>query len=220
MPSSEEEWLQVARSFEDIWQFPHCIGAVDGRHCSLQAPACSGSEYFNYKQYFSIVLLGVADADYCFLFADVGGQGRISDSGVLKNSLLWKKLQNNELNLPSDKTLPNRKIKVPYVFLGDDAFSLNQNLMKTYPAEQKRGSKKRIYNYRLSRARRIIENVFGIMSSIFRVLRKPMLLSPEKATIVIMACVYLHNFLRKSKNSRSLYTPPPPELLMKIWPGK
>jgi hypothetical protein len=77
MPSSEEEWLQVARIFEDKWQFPHCIGAVDGRHCSLQAPAYSGSEYFNYKQYFSIVLLGVADADYCFLFADVGGQGRI-----------------------------------------------------------------------------------------------------------------------------------------------
>jgi hypothetical protein len=128
--------------------------------------------------------------------------------GVLKNSLLWKKLQNNELNLPSEETLPNRKIRVPYVFLGDDASSLNQNLMKTYTVEQKRGSKKRIYNYRLSRARRIIENVFGIMSSIFRVLRKPMLLSPEKATLAIMACVYLHNFLRKSKNSRNLYTPP------------
>jgi hypothetical protein len=95
------------------------------------------------------------------------------------------------------------------VFLGDDAFSLNQNLMKTYPAEQKKGSKKRICNYRLSRARRIIENVFGIMSSVFQVLRKPMLLSPEKATIIIMTCVYLHNFLRKSsKNSRNLYTPP------------
>jgi hypothetical protein len=78
-------------------------------------------------------LLGVAvaDADYCFLFADVGGQGRISDSGVLKNSLLWKLLQNTELNLPSEETLPNKKIKVLYVFLGDDAFSLNQNLMKT-----------------------------------------------------------------------------------------
>jgi hypothetical protein len=120
---------------------------------------------------------------------------------------LWKKLQNNELNLPSEETLPNRIIRVPYVFLGDDAFGLNQNLMKTYPAEQKRGSKKRIYNYRLSRAR-IIENVFGIMSSVFRVLRKPVLLSPEKATIIIMACVYLHNFLRKSKNSRNLYTHP------------
>jgi hypothetical protein len=61
-------------------------------------------------------LLGVADADYCFLFADVDGQGGISDGGVLKNSLLWKKLQNNELSLPSEETLPNRKIRVPYVF--------------------------------------------------------------------------------------------------------
>jgi hypothetical protein len=146
-------------------------------------------------------LLGVEDADYCFLFADVGNQCRISDSRVLKNSLLWKKFQNNELNLPSEEPLINRKIRVPCMFLSDDAFSLNQNLMITYPVEQKRGSKKHIYNYRLNRARHIIENVFGIMSSIFQVLCKPMLLSPEKATIIIMACIYLHNFLRKSKNS-------------------
>jgi hypothetical protein len=38
MPSSDEKWLQVARIFKDKWQFPHCIGAVGGRHCSLQAP--------------------------------------------------------------------------------------------------------------------------------------------------------------------------------------
>ncbi|CAH2014684.1 unnamed protein product [Acanthoscelides obtectus] len=79
--------------------------------------------------------------------------------------------------------------------------------MKGYPVEQKKGSKKRIFNYRLCRARRIVENVFGIMSAVFRVLRKVMLVSPEKATLVVLACIYLHNFLRKSKHSRNTYTP-------------
>lgn len=208
MPTTEEEWRYIAENYEAQWNFPHCLGAIDGRHCILQAPIHSGSDYFNYQSNFSIVLLGVADPNYCFLFADVGCQGRISDGGVLKNSMFWKKLQNNELHLPPDDILPNGDVKVPYVFVGDDAFSLSEHLMKGYPVEQKKGSKKRIFNYRLSRARRIVENVFGIMSAVFRVLRKVMLLSPEKATLVVLACVYLHNFLRKSKHSRKNYTPP------------
>lgn len=208
MPSDEDGWRRVAENYDSQWNFPHCLGAVDGRHCILQAPIHSGSDYFNYKQSFSIVLLGIVDSNYSFLFADVGCQGRISDGGVIKNSIFWKKLQNNDLNLPSEAVLGNRQIKVPYVFVGDDAFSLHQHLLKAYPAEQKKGSKKRIFNYRLCRARRVIENVFGIMSAVFRVLRKIMLLSPEKATTVILTCVYLHNFLRRSRNSQNLYTPP------------
>lgn len=208
MPSNAEEWRSVAENFNTQWNFPHCLGAVDGRHCILQAPIDSGSDYFNYKQNFSIVLMGIADSNYSFLFADVGCQGRISDGGVLKNSVFWKKLQNSDLNLPPEEVLGNRQTKVPYVFVGDDAFSLHEHLLKAYPVEQKKGSKKRIFNYRLCRARRVIENVFGIMSAVFRVLRKVMLLSPEKATTVVLTCVYLHNFLRESRHSRNLYTPP------------
>ncbi len=207
MPSTAENWKKVARSYERQWNFPHCIGAVDGKHCVIQAPINCGSEYFNYKSHFSIVLMGIADADYQFLFADVGCQGRISDGGVFNNTLICRKLRNNELDLPREEALPNREMKVPYVFVGDDAFGLQENLMKAYPVEQKKGSKKRIFNYRLCRARRIIENVFGIMSSVFRVLRKPMLLCPEKATKVVMACIHLHNFLRQSRISRQLYMP-------------
>nr|CAH7719679.1 unnamed protein product [Callosobruchus chinensis]CAH7749889.1 unnamed protein product [Callosobruchus chinensis] len=45
------------------------------------------------------------------------------------------------------------------------------------------------------------------MSAVFRVLRKPMLLQPDKATDIVMTCALLHNFLRRSKHSKSLYTP-------------
>lgn len=67
---------------------------------------------------------------------------------------------------------------------------------------------KRIFNRKLSKARVKVEHVFGIMTSVFRVFKKPMLLQPDKASIVTMACIYLHNFLRKSRTSSHFYSPP------------
>lgn len=107
--------------------------------------------------------------------------------------MFYRKLQNNDLKIPPDTNLPRTQQEVPYVFVADDAFPLQNHVMKLYRGVHANGSDKRIYNYRLSRARRVVENAFGILSSVFRVLT-PMLLQPKKASIVVMACVYLHNF--------------------------
>jgi hypothetical protein len=93
------------------------------------------------------------------------------------------------------------------VFVADDAFPLHSNILKPYPGYQIKGSMEKIFNYRKSRARTVVENVFGILSSVFRVLRKPILLDANKAQIITLACVYLHNFLRKNAVARSTYTP-------------
>lgn len=77
--------------------------------------------------------------------------------------------------------------------------------MKPYKGVYDKSNPERIFNYRLSRARRIVKNVFGIMASVFRILRKPMLLQPEKVSVIVMTCVLLHTFLRKSKTSSSKY---------------
>lgn len=207
MPESKENWLKVSDEFEQQWNFPHVIGAIDGKHVAIQCPQGSGSDYFNYKSFFSIVLFALVDANYNFLFADVGCQGRISDGGVFKNTQLYKDLQNTNLKLPPPKALPGQKIPLPYIILGDEAFALNDNLMKPYSGSFTKGSLERIFNYRLSRARRVVENVFGILSSVFRVLRKPLLLKPENAQLVVLACIYLHNFLRKSRTSKKIYCP-------------
>jgi hypothetical protein len=206
-PSTTEKWLEISREFDQQWNFPHCLGAIDGKHVVLQAPIGSGSEYFNYKSFFSIVLFALVDANYNFVFADVGCQGRISDGGVFKNSLLWKKIEGNSLAFPEPAILPGQHEMIPYVILGDDAFALHEHVMKPYAGLHKKGSLKRIFNYKLSRARRVVENAFGIVSSVFPVLRKPMLLEPKKAALVVLTTLYLHNFLRQSNVSRNIYIP-------------
>lgn len=206
MPNTLEEWMILERQFDHLWNFPHCIGAMDGKHVVIQAPSNTGSDFFNYKGDFSIVILALVDANYKFTYVDVGCKGRISDGGVFKNTGFYANLQQGKLNLPEPYPLPGRNKPIPHVIVADDAFALDINLMKPYPGQHDKRSKERIFNYRLSRARRIVENVFGIMSGVFRVLRKPILLAPEKTQLITLTCCYLHNFLITQKSSSQLYT--------------
>lgn len=91
--------------------------------------------------------------------------------------------------------------------LYDSAFALTENMMKPYLGNHDVGTIRRIFNYRLARARRFIENVFGILGVVFRIFRTPITLQPSNAEVVVMACVYLHNFLRRNSQSRSLCNP-------------
>ena len=174
---------------------------------NIQPPAHSGSYYFNYKHSFSIVLLAVVDADYKFLYVDIGCNGRTADRGVFKNSDLYAALENKSLNIPSPKPIQENERPLPYMIVADDAFPLKEYIQKPY-SQVGLTTKKRIFNYRLSRARRIVENAFGILSNRFRVFMTPMRLAPEKVETVVLACCSLHNFLRSRQGSRSIYTPP------------
>jgi len=127
---------------------------------------------------------------------------------VFSDTEFYKQMTRNSLNLPPPAPLINGRTALPYFFVGDEAFPMSENLMKVYPGYHPKGSKERIFNYRLSRARRLVENVFGIASSIFRVLRKPLLLEPEKAQLVVMTVTLLHNFLGRRPESAQIYTPP------------
>ena len=75
------------------WNFPNCIGAIDGKHVMIQCPVNSGSLFYNFKSYFSIVLLAVTSADYMFVMVDIGSYRSSNDSGVLNKTALFKCLK-------------------------------------------------------------------------------------------------------------------------------
>lgn len=80
------------------------------------------------------------------------------------------------------------------MIVGDDAFPLQPYLMKPYP-NRNLGITQRVFNYRLSRVRRIVENVLGILTSRFSVFQKTNALEPDKDEKVVFAPCVLHNFL-------------------------
>ncbi|XP_060801827.1 uncharacterized protein LOC132903075 [Amyelois transitella] len=202
VPATEKEWLAISNGFLNKWNFPHAVAAMDGKHVVLQSPINSGNDYDNYKSFSSIVLFALVDENYNFLYVNVGSKGRISDGGVFKNTKLYQKLEKRELNIPSPTILQiPYSTKVPFYILGDKAFQLNEYTMRPYEGNPERGSKERIFNYRLSRARRVVENAFGVLSSVYRVLRKPMLLEPEQATKVVLASIHLYNYLRRTSSN-------------------
>lgn len=134
-PPTKELWTQISIQFENKAYFPNCIGALDGKHIRLIQPPESGSMYYNYKHFFSLVLMALCDANYCFIWIDVGAYGKDSDSGVFKETSLFKKLSENSLNIPEPRSITNNEsdaYKLPYVIVADEAFGMTKNLMRPY----------------------------------------------------------------------------------------
>ncbi|CAK6982962.1 protein ALP1-like, partial [Scomber scombrus] len=159
-------------------------------------PPLSGSQYFNYKNTFSIVLLALVDADYRFRCIQVGDFGRTSDSGIYAGSDRGKGMENNTIHVPPKTSLPGAAHieDLPHVMVGDTAFSLKSYLMRTYPG-QNLTRKKRVFNYRISRARMVVENAFGILASRWRIFHRRINLHPKNVDTVVVAAYILHNFL-------------------------
>ena len=149
-PDSEEEWLKIADAFESTWNLPHVIGAIDGKHIRIQCPSFTGTQFYNYKGFFSMVLMAVCDANYCFTMFDVGQFGSNNDSGVLSNSEIGIGFEFGRLKVPK-KSLINEEIgMLPYFLVGDEIFPLKSWLMRPYPGTELFCEKKKIYNYRQS----------------------------------------------------------------------
>ena len=192
-------WWRIANDFEDAWEFPNCIGAIDGKHVQIQCPPRSGSLYHNFKGFFSIVLMAVVDANYRFICVDIGDLGSNSDGGIFSNSKFGKAFLEHKLDIPSGRTLPGMTpaYRIPLVLIGDEAFPSRPDLLRPYPGRKdfKLTPQQEEYNARLSRARRIVENAFGIMTQRFRIYQRRIQLFPPTAVKIVQATVVLHNFL-------------------------
>ena len=99
--------------------------------------------------------------------------------------------ESNPLNIPQLKQLPGRNIKIHYFIVADQAFPLKPYIMRPYPSRNL-DKKKRIFNYRLSRARTNVENAFGILSSKFQFLKKLLHFKPAQVDLFVRTACCLH----------------------------
>lgn len=191
----------IAKEFYDKWNFPNCVGSLDGKHVRLKCPSQSGSMFYNYKQFYSIVLMAIVDAKYRFTMIDVVAYGKDSDAGVFTNSAIYQNLTNGNITLPENMQLPNSHVKAPFVFIGDEAFPLRTYLMRPFPRRRtQENSMASYFNYRLSRARMTVECAFGISAARFRILLKAIETKVENAVHIVKSICILHNTILDMEN--------------------
>lgn len=126
---------------------------------------------------------------------DVGAPGRGSDGGVFRNSEIGKRFFSQSMNLPKSCQVGNDGPVLPFYIVGDEGFPLAKFIMRPYARRGILGMRQKIFNYRLSRARRIAECGFGIFVQRFRIFRQPLISKVSTAIKVIKAAVCIHNFL-------------------------
>jgi hypothetical protein len=195
--------LDILRACEDgfhnRWDFPNCCGAVDGKHVKIQAPGQSGLAFYCYKGYFRVNLMAVVGHDYKFIMIDVGNYGSQADSAIFKNSLFGKEIIEQQFPFPPPKEIGDGKGPLPHVIVGDEDFPLCVKLLRPYSRAALTGSTahaKRVFNYRLSSARRVSENALGILANVFRIFHGTVHLREESMEDLLYASCILHNFLR------------------------
>jgi hypothetical protein len=193
---SEEDWKRIAQDFKIYWDFPNCIGALDGKLIGIQAPPKRGSQFFNYKKFFSVVLLGLFDANYNFIAVDVEAYDKSRDGGIWARSEIGKAFESGNFSVPGPVTLPGSDVELPHVVVADEAFPLKSYIMRPYPGQELDDSK-RIFNHRLSRARTVSEIGFGILAQKFRLYNRRIQSLPANVDNIILATCVLHNFIRK-----------------------
>lgn len=120
--------------------------------------------------------------------------GSLSDCSIWSNCDFGRMLEDGHVELPPPNCLPSTNISTEHTFVGDEAFPLKLYMMRPYSKRQL-GDAERVFNYRLSRARRVIENTFGILVSRWQILCKTICASPKNVTLYVSALVCLHNFL-------------------------
>ncbi|XP_035706941.1 protein ALP1-like [Folsomia candida] len=196
-------WINNENQFRTKWNFPHPCGSLDGKHIRIKCPSASGSLYFNYKTYFSIVLMALSDADFKFTAVDIGSYGSESDGGILAKSHIGRKISSDTFNLPSPQPLSNTGTPLPYVFLGDDAFPRRHNLLKPYKGNFLQKTD-RVFNYRLSRARMTVENSFGIMAARWRIFHSVIEADVDLVKQITLSAVILHNYLMNKKDFNNI----------------
>ncbi|PIK40731.1 putative nuclease HARBI1 [Apostichopus japonicus] len=193
-----EEVVEIVKGFENRWGFPQCVGAIDGSHIPIISPTDHPADYYNRKGFHSIVLQAVVDFRYRFIDVNVGWPGQVHDARILSNSCIFRKAEAGTLLPNLCRTIQGQE--VPIVILGDPAYPLLPWLMKGFSDTGRLTEGQKLFNYRLSRARMVVENAFGRLKGRWRCLMKRNDTSMESLPTQVIACCILHNLCESRRD--------------------
>ena len=188
---TDEKLDKLVDTFKHKWSVPQCVGAVDGCPIPVASPAMNLTDYYNRKGWYSIILQGVVDHSYRFIDINVGWPGSVHDSRVFSHSTIFKRITEGTL-LP-DKSITVNGTEIPLYLIGDSAYSLETWLMKPFTHGTELTSQQKTFNYRISRARIVVENGYGRFKARWRRLMKRNDMKIENIPNVITAACILHN---------------------------
>ena len=181
----------IVDEFKTKWGVPQCIGAIDGCHIPISAPSHLHTDYYNRKGWYSMLVQGVVDADYCFLDVCVGWPGSVHDARVFAKSTLYNQIEHNHI-LPN-KTITVSGVCIPLYIIGDSAYPLKLWLMQPFAHNTDLTSQQKNYNYRVCRARITVEIAFGCLKGRWRRLMKRNDMHVSNIPHIVTAACILHN---------------------------
>ena len=182
---------RTVNEFKVKWGVPQCIGAIDGCHVPISAPSHLHTDYYNRKGWYSMLIQGLVDANYCFLDVCVGWPGSVHDARVFANSVLYNEIEHNYIL--TNSTMIVSGVHIPIYMIGDSAYPLKTWVMKPFAHNTDLNEQQRNYNYRVCRARIVSEIAFGRLKARWRRLLKRNDMSIENIPNVITAACVLHN---------------------------
>ena len=171
--------------------FPQCVGVVDGTRIPIVPPVLFPADYYNWKGWHSIIMQGAVNHLGHFIDIYVGWPGRVHDARVFVNSSLYKRGQAGTLFPDSKKTIAGKEI--PLLVLGDPAYPLLPWLMKAFPDNGSLSREQKAFNYRLSKARVVVEHAYGRLKGRWRCLLKRNDVLVDDLPKLVAACCVLHN---------------------------
>ncbi|XP_064471832.1 uncharacterized protein LOC135386041 [Ornithodoros turicata] len=194
----EDEWLRMVspgemgehmREFYAVSGFPQGVGALDGCHFAVSPPKNNAVDYYNYKGWYSVILLALVDHRYRFRYINVGSPGRCHDAHVYGRSKLCELVNSAHFQTPVSVI---EDVPVSPIILCDQAFPLSPSLMKPY-ANAVSETPEALFNYNLSKTRRIVENAFGRLKARFRFIMKRLECTLPNAKQAVRTSCILHN---------------------------
>ena len=204
LTATDDAFRKKMLDLEEHWQFPFSWCAVDGCHIPIKCPsggqeACR--EYHNFKNFYSIVLMSMVDAKYRFVWGSCGYPGNSHDSIIFQSTAVWSSIKDGKF-LPK-VTQKEEGVSIPPLILGDSAFLLETYLMK--PCTNTILSKEqRYFNYRLSRARLVVEGAYGQLKGRWRLLLRKSEGNLYQTKMATLAFMVLHNLCLENNDELSI----------------